>query len=58
MNKVRILGIIGGLFIVIVFLTRIDYSDLSWLRNGTRYGVIVAALVFCVSNIVTWEKKK
>ena len=58
MNKVRIFGIIGGLLIVIVFLTRIDYSDLSWLRNGTRYVVIVAALVFCVSNIVTWEKKK
>ncbi len=58
MNKVRILGIVGGLFIVIVFLTRIDYNDLSWFRNGTRYGVIVAALVFCISNIVTWEKKK
>ena len=58
MNKVRIFGIIGGLLIVVVFLTRIDYSDLSWLRNGTRYGVIVTALVFCVSNIVTWEKKK
>ena len=58
MNKVRIFGIIGGLLIVVVFLTRIDYSDLSWLRNGTLYGVIVAALVFCVSNIVTWEKKK
>ena len=58
MNKDRIFGIIGGLFIVIVFLTRIDYSDLSWLRNGTRYVVIVAALVFCVSNGLTWEKKK
>jgi len=58
MNKVRIFGIIGGLLIVVVFFTRIDYSDLSWLRNGTRYVVIVAALVFCVSNIVTWEKKK
>jgi len=57
MNKVRIFGIIGGLLIVVVFLTRIDYNDLSWLRNGTRYGVIVAALVFCVSNIITWKRK-
>jgi len=57
MNKVRIFGIIGGLLIVVVFLTRIDYNDLSWLRNGTRYGVIVAALVFCVSNVVTWKRK-
>jgi len=58
MNKDRIFGIIGSLLIVVVFLTRIDYSDLSWLRNGTRYVVIVAALVFCVSNGLTWEKKK
>jgi hypothetical protein len=58
MNKVRIVGIVGSLLIVVVFLTKIDYSDLSWLRNGTRYGVIVAALVFSVSNIVTWDKKK
>jgi len=58
MNKVRIFGIVGGLLIVLVFLTRIDYSDLSWLRNGTRYVVIVAALTFCVSSVVTWEKKK
>jgi hypothetical protein len=58
MNKVRIFGIIGGLLIVVVFLTRIDYNDLSWLRNGPRYVVIVAALAFSVSSVVTWEKKK
>jgi hypothetical protein len=58
MNKVRIFGIVGGLLIFIVFLTRIDYSDLSWLRNGPRYAVIVAALAFSVSSVVTREKKK
>lgn len=58
MNKSRIFGIAVGLLIVIVFLTKIDYNDLSWFRNGTRYGVITAALFFCLSMALTWEKEK
>lgn len=57
MNKVRIAGIIGGLLIAIVFIIRLDYSNMSWLNNGHFYVVITAALCFTVFNIITWKKK-
>lgn len=58
MNKFRIFGIVGSLLIVIIFLTKLDYNNMSWLNNGHYYVIITAALVYCVSSVVTWEKKK
>jgi len=57
MNKNRIAGIIGGLLIAIVFVIKLDYNNMSWLNNGHYYVVITAALVFSVSNVITWKKK-
>jgi len=57
MNKIRIAGIIGGLLIAIVFIFKLDYSNMSWLNNGHYYVVITAALFYSVSNIATWKKK-
>ena len=58
MNKIRIAGIVGGILIAIVYITKLDYNNMSWLNNGHYYGVITAALVFSISNIVTWKKEK
>ncbi len=44
MNKVRIANIIGGLLIVVIFIFKLDYSNMSWLNNGHYYGVITAVL--------------
>jgi hypothetical protein len=57
MNKIRVAGIIGGLLIAIVFIIKLDYSNMSWLNNGHCYIIITAALFFSVSNIITWKKK-
>lgn len=57
MNKVRIIGVVGGLVIAIVFLTKIDYNNLNCPRNLNYSAIITAALFFSISNIITWEKK-
>jgi len=57
MNKFRIFGIVFSLMIAIVFLFKINYSNLNLTRNGTYFVIITSALTLFVSNVVTWVKK-
>ena len=58
MNKIRIVGIILGLLIATGFIIKLDFGNMSWLNNGHSYVVIVAALFFSISNVLTWKKKR
>ena len=58
MNKIRIGGIVAATFIIIRYLTKVDYSNMNWSNNETSYGITICMIGFILSMVLSMKKEE